>query len=107
MQKKSAIETDEDKIELGGILWLNVKVFGLAMGLIMGLIIFIATNWLILKGGEPVGPHLQLLGQYFIGYRVTFWGSVIGFGYGFIVGALCGGLVGWLYNKIALVKAVE
>ncbi|MCK5204417.1 MAG: hypothetical protein KAR15_11120 [Desulfobacterales bacterium] len=63
--------------------------------------IFIATNWLVIKGGDPVGPNLQLLSQYFIGYRVSFFGSIIGFVYGFVVGTLCGALIGWVYNKIA------
>jgi ABC-type dipeptide/oligopeptide/nickel transport system permease subunit len=63
--------------------------------------IFVATNWLVIKGGERVGPHLQLLSQYFIGYKVTFIGSLIGAAYGFALGTLCGALVGWIYNKIA------
>ena len=46
---------------------------------ILALGLFIATNWLVIKGGERVGPHLQLLSQYFIGYRVTFLGSFIDF----------------------------
>lgn len=91
--------TDEEKL-LSGVLWLNAKVLGLALGLLFGLAVFIVTNWLVLKGGEPIGPHLQLLSQYFIGYRVSFIGSLIGFAYGFAVGTLSGALIGWIYNKI-------
>ena len=83
-----------------GILRLNSQVLGLALGLLCGLAIFIATNWLVFKGGEQVGPHLQLLSQYFIGYRVSFLGSLIGFAYGFALGTLSGALLGWIYNKI-------
>lgn len=90
----------EEKL-FSGVLWLNTKVMGLALGLMFGLVIFIATNWLVLKGGERIGPHLQLLSQYFIGYSVSFGGSIIGFAYGFAVGTLSGSLVGWIYNKIA------
>ncbi|KPK31864.1 MAG: hypothetical protein AMK70_11615 [Nitrospira bacterium SG8_35_1] len=79
---------------------LNAKVVGLAMGLILALGIFVATNWLIIKGGERVGPHLILLSQYFIGYKVTFLGSLIGAAYGFALGTICGALMGWIYNKI-------
>jgi hypothetical protein len=39
-----------------------------------------------------------LLGQFFIGYRVTFVGSLIGFGYGFATGFIAGYLVATLYN---------
>ena len=80
-----ANSTEEEKI-FTGILRLNAKVMGLILGLLMGLAIFIATNWLVIKGGHVtesgeyvVGPHLQLLGQYFIGYSVSFTGSIIGF----------------------------
>ena len=84
----------------GSILWLNSKALGLVLGLLSGLALFIATNWLVIKGGEPVGPHLSLLSQYFIGYRVSFLGSFIGFAYAFAVGAVSGALIGWVYNKI-------
>ncbi len=90
---------DEDRL-FSGVLWLNARVLGLALGMILGLGLFVATNWLVLKGGDPVGPHLQLLGQYFIGYRVSFLGSLIGFAYGFALGALSGSLLGWIYNRI-------
>jgi len=97
---------DEDKL-FSGILRLNAKVMGLIFGILLGLAIFIATNWLVIKGGhiDPsgkyvVGPHLRLLSQYFIGYRVSFLGSIIGFGYGFAIGTLSGALAGWIYNKI-------
>jgi len=47
-----------------------------------------------------VGPHLQLLSQFFIGYKVSFWGSIVGFFYGFALGTLCGSTIGWIYNQI-------
>jgi ABC-type dipeptide/oligopeptide/nickel transport system permease subunit len=89
---------------LGGVLWLNAKALGLVLGLLSGLALFIATNWLVIKGGDPVGPHLSLLSQYFIGYRVSFLGSFIGFAYAFAIGAVSGALIGWVYNKIVEVR---
>ena len=80
----------------------NATVQGLVSGLLLGGIIFVATNWLILKGGAPVGPHLALLSQFYIGYRVTFVGSLIGFGYGFVTGFIGGYLVATLYNWFGL-----
>jgi len=101
-----AKSSEEEKL-FSGILRLNAKVMGLILGILMGLVVFIATNWLVIKGGHispsgkyVVGPHLQLLSQYFIGYRVSFLGSIIGFAYGFAIGTLSGALVGWIYNKI-------
>ena len=104
MDGKDQLQTDDQEKLLKGILFFNTRVLGFALGIICGLIMFLATNWLVIKGGDPVGPHLQLLSQYFIGYRVTFWGSFIGFAYGFAVGTLSGSLIGWIYNKIILLK---
>ncbi len=93
------IPSDENKL-FSGILRLNAKMLGLVIGILLGLVIFIMTNWLVIKGGDPVGPHLGLLSQFFIGYRVSFLGSIIGFAYGFAVGTLSGSLIGWIYNRI-------
>jgi len=101
VKKYNEIEIAHEEKLFSGTLWLNVKVVGLVLGLVSGLAIFIATNWLVIRGGETVGPHLQLLSQYFIGYRVSFLGSFVGFAYGFAVGTLCGALIGWIYNKVA------
>ncbi len=97
---------DEEKL-FGGVLRFNAKIYGLVCGLISGLVIFIATNWLIIKGGHVspegeyvVGPHLQLLSQFFIGYRISFLGSIIGFFYGFAIGTFVGTLFARIYNKI-------
>ena len=104
VKTKNENQISEEEKLFSGVLWLNVKVLGLALGLLFGLALFIATNWLVLKGGEVVGPHLQLLSQYFIGYRVSFLGSFIGFAYGFTVGTLSGALIGWIYNKIVALR---
>jgi hypothetical protein len=74
---------------------------GVALGALVGLSLFVATNWLVLKGGEQVGPHLALLGQFFIGYKVTFLGSVIGLGYGFVSGFVVGFTIAVLHNRFA------
>jgi len=66
------------------------------MAVVCGLGIFIATAWLLIKGGTNVGQHLQLLGQYFPGYKVTWAGSLVGMFYGAIVGGITR-LVDWVY----------
>ena len=105
MGVKHGNKQENDEKLFTGILWLNAKVLGLALGLVFGFIIFAATNWLLLKGGDPVGPNLALLSQYFIGYSVSFVGSLIGFGYGLAVGTLSGALIAWIYNKIAALRS--
>lgn len=98
--------SEEEKL-LKAVVRLNATSLGLILGLLIGLAIFLATNWLVIKGGpitrsgnEIVGPHLQLLSQFFIGYKVSFLGSLIGFLYGFAVGTMSGALIGWIYNFI-------
>ena len=90
-----------EEVVLTRVLKLNATVQGFVTGTIAGFVVFIATNWLVLKGGDVVGPHLSLLSQFFIGYRVTFVGSLIGFAYGFVVGFVLGYLIARIYNWIA------
>ncbi|MDY6853839.1 MAG: hypothetical protein SWO11_03890 [Thermodesulfobacteriota bacterium] len=101
------IKLEEEEKLFRGVLRLNTKFLGLVLGLILGFLIFIATNWLLIKGGHTtpdgeyvIGPHLQLLNQFFIGYKVSFLGSIVGFFYGFAIGTLSGALFGAIYNKI-------
>lgn len=89
-----------ERLVLVKLMRLNGVIVGLILGTLLGLGIFLATIILLLKGGEEVGPHLALLGQFFIGYRVTFPGSIIGllygFGFGFVVGYMIAGLYNWM-----------
>ena len=87
-----------EEIVLTRLARLNAMVQGIVCGMLLGGAIFVATNWLILKGGQDVGSHLILLAQFFIGYSVTFVGSLIGFGYGFVIGFVAGYAVATLYN---------
>jgi hypothetical protein len=64
--------------------------FGLATGTTLGILLFVMTMILVLKGGPVVGPRLALLSQYFPGYTVSGWGSLIGLGYGFLGGYAAG-----------------
>src|SRR3954464_5356420 len=93
-QHNKAIE----QIVLTRVVRLNAVIQGIVAGLLVGLGIFLATNWLVIKGGDPIGPHLSLLGQYFIGYHVTFAGSLIGLAYGFAIGFVGGYSVARVYN---------
>jgi len=104
------LNSEEEKL-LTAVQTLNSKLLGMVLGILTGFIIFVATNWLVIKGGhiDPggkyvVGPHLQLLSQFFIGYKVSFLGSIIGFFYGFALGTICGTMIGWIYNKIVYFK---
>ncbi len=79
---------------------LNARAWGIALGLLCGFGLLIATNILVLRGGSVVGPHLGLLGAYLPGYRVTFVGSLVGLGYGIVIGYCAGRLIGSVYNLL-------
>ena len=69
-----------------------------ALGSVSGFLIFLATIWLVIKGGDVVGPRLQLLNQYFLGYSVTVKGAFVGMAYGFFWTFLFGWLFAYLRN---------
>jgi len=102
------VDKEQELALLRAVARMNAKVLGLVLGLLFGIVIFVATNWLVLKGEQPdrnghlvLGPHLALLGQFFIGYKVTLLGSLIGFAYAFVVGAATGWLIALIYNRVA------
>ena len=94
------MEDEEESLE-HAVTRFHATALGILVGLLTGIGLFLATNFLVLKGGATVGPHLSLLAQFFPGYRVTFLGSVIGFGYAFCVGFVVGVIIALVYNKIA------
>ena len=69
-----------------------------------GSLVFLVTAVLLLKGGESVGPHLALLGQYFPGYTVSWPGSLVGFFWGALLGGILGFIFGSVYNKVIDLK---
>lgn len=95
------LQNQDEKLLRRAVVRLSGNILGLVFGTILGLMIFVATNWLVLKGGPVVGPHLSLLSQFFIGYSVSFVGSLVGMLYGFVGGYLAGFFVVWVYNSVA------
>ena len=77
---------------------LDRVAFGLSLGSVAGVLLFLATLLLVLKGGEIVGPRLQLLDQYFPGYSVTAPGAAVGLAYGFVTGFVGGWAIAFLRN---------
>lgn len=94
--------TDAEKeLVQAAIVRLRARVMALVFGMVGGAGLSAATLWLVIRGGPNVGQHLQLLANYFPGYEVSWLGSVIGFGYGALVGGLIGWTIASLYNCIA------
>ena len=74
-----------DPVALGG-----------AVGVVMGLGLFLATVLLLLRGGVDVGANLAVLENYLLGYSVSWSGAVVGlleaglggFGFGWVLARL-------------------
>ena len=79
---------------------LDRVAFGLALGTVAGAALFLVTAFFMLKGGDGFARNLQLLRQYFPGYRVTLPGSFVGFIYAFASGFVGGWLFAFLRNAM-------
>ena len=77
---------------------LDRVAFGTSLGMAAGLVLFAVTLSLVIEGGDNVGQNLQLLRNYFPGYRVTAFGSFIGLAYGFASGFVGGWMFAFLRN---------
>lgn len=74
--------------------------WGIAMGLVAGLALWLATVILVVRGGDSPGAHLGLLAVYFPGYRISVPGACVGFIYAFVVGYAIGRTVATFYNGL-------
>jgi hypothetical protein len=81
---------------------LNVKAFALALGTFWGLALAVIT---LVAAGRGIGQNLSHLSVIFLGYQVTYLGSLIGLIYGFVVGSIGGGLFAVVYNRFTPTKS--
>lgn len=96
---------DNDAQEMAkAVARLQAKILAMVMGFVCGLGLFGATVWLVLKGGNQVGLHLNLLGHYFPGYSVTWTGAFVGSIYAALIGGAIGWAIGLVYNMIVGVR---
>lgn len=51
---------------------------GIAVGSVCSLGLLLATALLLVRGGDPLGPMLSLLGNYFMGFEVSWPGAIVG-----------------------------
>jgi len=91
----------DDRLIDRSVLRLNTLATAIGIGLLWGMVLFVATLFLALRDGAAAGPHLGLLSQYFPGYSVTILGSFVGLFYAFLVGGVAGYLLTSIYNRLA------
>jgi len=78
---------------------LRKRSLGIAIGLVWGLTIMLATWWLLIMGAS--GKKISLLGAFYFGYTYSFIGGFVGLFWGFIDGFVCGFLIAWIYNLVS------
>ena len=71
--------------------------FGLALGIIWGLLLFTMAFVAAIAGGYGVG-FVQEIGAVYVGYHASFLGAVIGMLWGFLDAFVGGVIFVWLYN---------
>lgn len=100
IREAEPIPSEPEIRQVSELLFLKLDriAMGISTGVVTGIVLFIATLILVLKGGDTVGPHLGLLSQYFPGYQVTWWGSLLGLLYGFGSGFVLGSLFATIRN---------
>ena len=77
---------------------LQVKAFSLTCGIIWGLGLLLITWWIMLFEGATGQP--TLIGKVYLGYNLSFTGSLIGLLWGFVDGIIGGAIFAWLYNTL-------
>ena len=100
MTDRLPVEAEKDLIR-GQVARLRAGILAIVCAMVCGVGLWLATAWLLIRGGPSVGLHLGLLRNYLPGYSVSWTGSVIGFFEAALIGAVAGWSLGWIYNRIA------
>lgn len=82
---------------------IDIVAFSIAAGTLLGLVLLLATEWLLVKGAPPgqhIGPHLGLMANYLPGYSVSWSGAIVGLFYGFLMGVILGVAFGVVWNIV-------
>ena len=92
------LEEDAGDILRKAFARMDKPAFALALGSVSGLLVFLATLWLVVRGDGIAAEKLELLRNYFTGYTVTVEGAFMALGYTFFWGFLFGWLFAYLRN---------
>ena len=95
----TAIQSERALIR-GAVVRMRARIMATVFGTLGGTAVFLATVWLLIRGGDNVGQHLGLLRHYFPGYTVTWLGAFVGFFWGALFSAALGFAVAWIYNQV-------
>lgn len=105
LKKDNSNETEEWVLISHAIARLRASVMAIVFGFTFATGLFLATAWLVIRGGPQVGATLGLLRHYLPGYTVTWHGAFVGFFYAALIGAATGWAVAFIYNQIVARRA--
>lgn len=91
--------SEQQRLLLHRVVRFNTIAIALTIGLTAGLLLWLATAILLLRGGEQVGKHLGLLALFLPNYSVTWSGAMVGLFWGFVVGAASGAMLYLVYAR--------
>jgi hypothetical protein len=83
------------------VLRISRYAFGVALGLVAGLQLFVATTWLVVRGTAHESVHAQLLSNYVPHYNVSLQGGLIGAIELFLLVSLGSALATSVYDYVA------
>ncbi len=119
LSPERAPERTLEEILLAAFARYDAFALGVAIGAVAGGGLCLATVLvLLLSGGDPTRA-LSLLGEYLIGYRVSWSGAVVGllgglaggYMFGYILARLINGLIGWqeilLKQRLQMVTTID
>ena len=95
------VTRDERALIESAVARMRAGILAIVFAMLCGTGLFVATAWLLIKGGETVGATLGLLGNYLPGYAVTWPGALLGLAYGAAIGGAMGWLLARVYNRLA------
>lgn len=72
------------------------RAFGMAVGLVWGLVVLLGTWWLLLWGAQ--GGVFSKISNFCLGYTFSWGGAIIGFLWSFVYGFIGGVLIAWFYE---------
>jgi hypothetical protein len=79
---------------------LHKRALGMAIGSASGLVFFLATIVVLLRGLGPDVPDLRILDEYFYGYTVSWTGAFIALAWGFVTGFVMGWFAAFCRNSV-------
>lgn len=74
---------------------MDKKAMGLSIGVVSALFMLV-WGWLAAIGWGV--KTVELFSHFYIGFKPTFFGGIIGAIWGFVLGAIFGYLLAWFYN---------